>query len=230
MYYARRRGNRFATVKADQSRSFETAKWKGKRERELPSSMTGPKTRHGGTVLISGNIGERREREKRGEQWMEKATATKFVVIDRRHCLPPLFVGSRVVDKGCDSRFAALSLEDSWRNQERTREGGGGGHGVAEGEVGGFFVRVMVHRSLWNRARVRLPELIGEHCVRPVVSFRIPWVLSSVSLRIIQEAKFNRQSCDDWMNGRCVVGVCAMNVARFREHDFRITVIELLRM
>lgn len=98
---------------------------------EEPSSRRRVDRKRGlkGVVLISGNIGERWEREKRGD-WMEKATATKFVVIDRRHCPPPLFVGSRVVDKGCDSRFVALSLEDSWRNG------------------GGFFVRVMVHRSL----------------------------------------------------------------------------------
>lgn len=69
-----------------------------------------------GGALISGRIAEMRE-TKRGERrrGMWEATATKFG-IDRRHCPPPLFVGSRVVDKGCDSRFTALSLKDSRQN------------------------------------------------------------------------------------------------------------------
>ena len=84
----------------------------------------GGRGRRGGEsgALISGRIAEMRE-TKRGERrrGMWEATATKFG-IDRRHCPPPLFVGSRVVDKGCDSRFTALSLKDSRQNW-----GGGGG-------------------------------------------------------------------------------------------------------
>lgn len=88
---------------------------------------------------------------------MWKATATKFG-IDRRHCPPPLFVGSRVIDKGCDSRFTALSLKDS-------RQNGGGGGGD------GFFVFVTVHRSFRNaRAQsvcLSLSSiLIGGRCIQ----------------------------------------------------------------